>query len=206
MKNLLALLAFAGMCTALVPATALAENGPISGSFTVTYTGGVVGNPPICNPNNSVYVEAHGIGNATGALGTMMLTIRKCYNYVAGTYEGTFALSSPDGRDTVTGTVRGVRRYLHGAFPQHLLSVPWRADSHGGDRKIQIGERDAEIHGHGGRPRRSQRNRVLRHRSKRAQLAVGTPKGVPYAGLKGRPRRATPSGVPTTQGSRGCLT
>jgi hypothetical protein len=117
MKKLLALLAFSGMCAALIPAPALAETGPINGSFTVSYTGGVVGTPPVCDPSNSVYVEAHGIGNGTGALGTMLLTISKCFNYVNGTYAGSFTLMSPNGQDTLTGTYAGSNDPYTGQFP-----------------------------------------------------------------------------------------
>ena len=105
MKTLVTLVALSVVCAALIPATAVAENGPISGSFTVTYTSAEL--PALCNQPNNVYVEAHGIGNSTGALGTMFLTIRKCYDYVAGTYNGSFTLRSPDSRDTVTGTYAG---------------------------------------------------------------------------------------------------
>jgi len=105
MKHLLALVALSVMCAALIPTPAVAENAPVSGSFTVSYTSAEV--PAICNQPNNVYVEAHGIGNSTGALGTMFLTIRKCYDYMAGTYDGSFTLSSPDSRDTVTGTYVG---------------------------------------------------------------------------------------------------
>ena len=115
MKNLVTLAALAVVCAALIPATAAAENGPVTGSFTVTYTAAV--NPALCNPDNSVYVEAHGIGASTGALGTMFLTIRKCYNYLAGTYDGTFTLRSSDSRDTVAGTYAGSDDVYTGPFP-----------------------------------------------------------------------------------------
>lgn len=117
MKNLLTRVALPVVCAALIPVTALAQNGNVSGGFTVSYTSGVVGSPPVCDPSNSVYVEAHGIGNSTGALGTMFLTIRKCYNYLAGTYTGSFALSSPDARDTMTGTYAGSDDAYAGPFP-----------------------------------------------------------------------------------------
>ena len=117
MKRLVTLLVLPVMCAALIPATALAENGPIHAGFTVSYTSGVIGTPPICNPSNSVYVEAHGIGNGTGALGTMLLTISKCFNYVNGTYTGSFALRSPDGQDTLTGTYAGSNDAYSGQFP-----------------------------------------------------------------------------------------
>ena len=117
MKNLVTRVALSVLCAALIPATATAENGPITGSFTVSYTAGVVGTPPVCDPSNSVYVEAHGIGNSTGALGTMFLTIRKCYNYLAGTYAGSFTMISPDGKDSVTGTYAGSDAPYTGPFP-----------------------------------------------------------------------------------------
>src|SRR5688500_13597256 len=107
MKNILTILVLSVTCTALIPATALAETGPLNGSFTVSFATGVVGTPPICDPSNSVYAEAHGIGNGTGALGTMILTVRKCFNYFNGTYTGSFTLSSPDSQDTLTGTYAG---------------------------------------------------------------------------------------------------
>ncbi len=117
MKNLVTRVVLPVVCAALIPATALAQNGNVSGSFTVSYTSGVVGNPPVCDPANSVYVEAHGVGTATGPLGPMILTIRKCYNYLAGTYTGSFALSSPDARDTITGTYAGSDEAYTGPFP-----------------------------------------------------------------------------------------
>ena len=116
MKNLLALVALSVMCAALIPATTLAENGLLIGSFTVSYTAGNPGHPTGCDPSNSVYVEARGIGNSTGALGTAILTIAKCWNYVDGTYAGSFTLSSPDGRDTVTGTYAGSDDAYAGPF------------------------------------------------------------------------------------------
>ena len=117
MKNLLALVALSVMCAALIPATTLAENGLLIGSFTVSYTAGNPGHPTGCDPSNSVYVEARGIGNSTGALGTAILTIAKCWNYVDGTYAGSFTLSSPDGRDTVTGTYAGADDPCAECFP-----------------------------------------------------------------------------------------
>src|SRR5688572_14578 len=117
MKNPLALVALSIMCAALIPATTLAENGPIHTGFTVSFTSGVIGTPPICDPSTSVYVEAHGIGDGTGALGTMFLTISKCFNYVNGTYTGLFTLTSPDGHDTITGTYAGSNDSYTGQFP-----------------------------------------------------------------------------------------
>jgi hypothetical protein len=117
MKNLLALVALSVICAALIPATTLADNGPITGSFTVSYTAGDPGHPTGCDPSNSVYVEARGIGNSTGSLGTAILTIAKCWNYVDGTYAGSFTLSSPDGRDAVTGTYAGSDDACAGCFP-----------------------------------------------------------------------------------------
>ena len=117
MKTPLALVALSIMCAGSIPSTAAAENGPIYGNFTVTYTAGVVGTPPLCDPGNSVYVEAHGIGNSAGALGAMILTIRKCYNYLEGTYSGSFTLTSPDTQDTLTGTYTGADDAYTGEFP-----------------------------------------------------------------------------------------
>lgn len=117
MNNLVTRVVLTVVCAALIPATALAQNGNVSGSFTVSYTSGVVGNPPVCDPTNSVYVEAHGIGTSTSPLGPMILTIRKCYNYLAGTYTGSFALSSPDAKDTMTGSYAGSDDAYVGAFP-----------------------------------------------------------------------------------------
>lgn len=119
MKDLVTLVALSVVCAAVIPATAVAENGPATGSFTVTYTGDV--RPALCDPNNSVYIEAHGIGNGTGALGTMFLTIRKCYDYTKGTYTGSFTLSSPDSRDTVTGTYEGSDDAYSGEFPKKFF-------------------------------------------------------------------------------------
>ena len=117
MKKLLTFFVLATMCAALTATAALAENAPINGNFTVSYTAGVVGTPPVCDPTNSVYIEAHGIGNSTGALGTMILTISKCFNYWTGTYTGSFILSSPDGKDSLTGTYAGSNDSYTGYFP-----------------------------------------------------------------------------------------
>ena len=137
MKNVLTLLVLPVMCAALIPAAASAENGPISGSFTVTYTGGVVGTPPLCNPGNSVYIEAQGIGNSTGSLGTMFLTVRKCYNYVEGTYDGTFTLTSPDGRDSVTGTYAGSDDVYAGEFTSRFFPFHGVLTATGGTGKFR---------------------------------------------------------------------
>jgi len=59
MKNLVTLVALLVICTALIPVTAVAEAGPTNGSFTVTYTGGVVGNPQICCPNRRDVLRFH---------------------------------------------------------------------------------------------------------------------------------------------------
>ena len=167
MKNLVTLVALSVMCAALIPATAVAENGPISGSFTVSYTAGVGRKPPICDPSNSVYVEAHGIGNSTGALGTMFLTIRKCYNYLAGTYDGTFTLSSPDCRDTVTGTYAGSDDAYTGDFPAVFFPFHGVLTATAGTGKFREAKGSLKFTAIA-----SQRNRVLRHRSKRAQLVA----------------------------------
>ena len=45
------------------------------------------------------------------------LSVRKCFDYLAGNYTGSFMLTSPDARDTVSGTYAGSNDPYSGAFP-----------------------------------------------------------------------------------------
>jgi hypothetical protein len=113
----LGLLALAPMTLALKPRAAQAgEEVPFKGTFTVqfeliTMGGCALGdtNCTACINNSSVnYIEAQGIGDTS--LGTLFFEVLKCFNPAGssfGTYEGTFTMTAPDGKDSVTGTYSG---------------------------------------------------------------------------------------------------
>lgn len=116
----LGLLALAATTIALMPKGALAEEGvPIKGTFSVTIT--LITSPSSCgtgdncitcvtNPQTpGVYIEAQGIGD-TSKLGALFFEVQKCLNPAGGlfgTYEGTFTMTAPNGKDSLTGTYTG---------------------------------------------------------------------------------------------------
>jgi hypothetical protein len=62
-----------------------------------------------CNPaGGNVSVEAQGLGNMEG-LGSVFLTVKKCFTFSDGSYAGTFALTAGNG-DTLTGTYAGTQQ------------------------------------------------------------------------------------------------
>lgn len=112
-------LLLAALTVALVPKGALAAEGvPIRGNFTVSLT--VVTNPAACGVGDSCvvcvtntpphrYIEAQGIGD-TSKLGTLFFKIQKCADPSAspfGSYQGTFTMTAPNGKDSLTGTYTG---------------------------------------------------------------------------------------------------
>lgn len=113
-------LALAAMTVALMPRAALADEGvPIKGTFSVSITS--VTNVSACGTGDScitcitnseapgVYVEAQGIGD-TSKLDTLFFEVQKCANPAGGsfgTYAGTFTMTAPNGKDSLTGTYAG---------------------------------------------------------------------------------------------------
>jgi len=97
----LSLLVLAAMTIVLAPKGAQAnEGGPIMGNFTVAFA--FITNSNACG-------EAQGIGG-TSNQGTLFLEVQKCLNPAGGlfgTYAGTFTMTAPNGKDSLTGMYSG---------------------------------------------------------------------------------------------------
>jgi hypothetical protein len=128
----LGLLALAAMPLALRPRAAQADEGtPFKGAFTVQAVliqPSPVGLPErncapvdnsfdnscktcVTNSNAFAYVDAQGIGDTS--LGTMFIKVLKCaFNATPGkpngSYDGTFSMTAPNRKDSVSGTYSGV--------------------------------------------------------------------------------------------------
>jgi hypothetical protein len=111
-------LVLVAMIVALAPKRATAdEGGTIKGNFTVSIAFiqnssacGVGDNCIVCVTSDPprFYIEAQGVGETS--LGTLFLKIQKCANPAAsefGSYEGTFTLTAPNGKDSLTGIYTG---------------------------------------------------------------------------------------------------
>jgi hypothetical protein len=120
-KNLalicVALLFLAAMTAVLGPKGAFADEGvPIKGNFTVTFT--IVQNVSdcgtgdgciMCLASNHFYIEAQGVGD-TAKQGSLFFEVQKCFDPTASTfasYKGIFTMTSPNGKDSLTGTYTG---------------------------------------------------------------------------------------------------
>jgi hypothetical protein len=113
----LSLLVLAAMSIVLVSKGAQADEGvPIKGNFTVAFAFitnsnacGTGDNCLTCINNSGDYIEAQGIGDVS-ILGTLFLEVQKCLYPNAspfGTYNGTFTMTAPNGKDSLTGTYTG---------------------------------------------------------------------------------------------------
>ena len=113
----LSLLVLAAMTIVLAPKGAQANEGvPIKGNFTVAFAFitnsnacGVDDTCMTCINNSGDYIEAQGIGG-TSNQGTLFLEVQKCLNPAGGlfgTYAGTFTMTAPNGKDSLTGMYSG---------------------------------------------------------------------------------------------------
>jgi hypothetical protein len=125
----------AAMTVVLVPKRALADKGvPLRGAFTVqaelitaitTCAPGDT-NCSACLNNSGIYVEAQGIGDTS--LGTVFLKILKCFNPAGGsfgTYAGTFTMTAPNGKDSITGSYLGQNDNAGDAYGFGPFSGQW---------------------------------------------------------------------------------
>jgi hypothetical protein len=134
----LGLLLLAAMTVVLAPKGVLADEGvPISGNFTVAIA--FVQNSSACGVGDNCiacvtsdpprfYIEAQGIGD-TARLGTLFLKIQKCANPAAssfGSYEGTFTLTAPGGKDSLTGIYTGKNTSAGDAYGFGPFSGEWK--------------------------------------------------------------------------------
>jgi hypothetical protein len=110
------LLSLAAVTFPLVPGEARADAGaPFKGTFTVQFE--VLTLSSTCAPGDTNcstcinkgggYVEAQGVGDTSQ--GTLFIQVLKCFNPTVGygTYAGTFTMTAPDGKDSVTGIYSG---------------------------------------------------------------------------------------------------
>lgn len=117
--------------------TALADEGlPIRGNFTVSIAFiptanacGVGDNCVACVSSYPphFYIEAQGIGE-TSKLGTMFLKIQKCADPARspfGSYDGTFTLTAPNGKDSLTGIYTGKNTSAPDAYGFGPFSGEW---------------------------------------------------------------------------------
>jgi hypothetical protein len=122
------LLILTAMTVVRTPKRALAGEGvPIKGNFTMSLT--VVTNPAACGVGDTCvvcvtntpphsYVEAQGIGD-TSRLGTLFFKIQKCADPSAspfGSYQGTFTMTAPNGKDSLTGIYTGENTSARDAY------------------------------------------------------------------------------------------
>lgn len=115
-RNLLSI-SIAMVLVVLISRTAQAnEQTPFDGAFTVQaeLITAIAGCAPgdsscsTCLTNSGFFIEAQGIGKTS--LGTLFIEILKCFNPAGGsfgTYAGTFTMTAPNGKDSVTGTYSG---------------------------------------------------------------------------------------------------
>jgi hypothetical protein len=98
---------------------AKANDKPVNGAFTVTFT---LAPTDACGAGNFA-VEAHGLGQT--AHGPMFLTVKKCFYPASGTFAGTFALCPSDSacdafsNDAVSGTYAGTVD-----SPRNIAEIP----------------------------------------------------------------------------------
>jgi hypothetical protein len=74
------------------------------------------------------YIEAQGIGD-TSRLGSLFLKIQKCANPAGstfGSYEGTFTLTAPNGKDSLTGIYTGKNTSGANAYGVGPFSGDWK--------------------------------------------------------------------------------
>jgi hypothetical protein len=118
-KNLilisLSLLALAAMIVAFTPNTTLADEGvPIKGTFTIAFVfitssgdcGAADAACIACTGLSGSFIEAQGIGD-TSRLGALFFEVRKCLDSTFTNNSGTFTLTAPNGKDSLTATYTG---------------------------------------------------------------------------------------------------
>ena len=150
----LGLLIMAAVIVGLSSKTALADEGvSIRGNFTVAIS--FIQDPTTCGVGDKCvacvtnfpprfYIDAEGIGD-TSRLGTMFLKIQKCLDPAAspfGSYDGTFTLTAPNGKDSLIGIYTGKNTNAGDAYGFNTFS---------GDLKITGGTGrfdDAQGHAH----------------------------------------------------------
>lgn len=101
------------MTVALKPKAALgSDTVPIKGTFTVqaeliSACAPDDANCNACLSSSGFYIEAQGVGDTSQ--GPLFFEILKCFNPASGfgTYTGTFTMTAPNGKDSVTGTYSG---------------------------------------------------------------------------------------------------
>ena len=131
------ILVLAAMTIALAPKRAIAdEEAAIKGNFTVSIA--FIQNSSACGVGDNCiacvtsasprfYIEAQGSGE-TSRLGTLFLKIQKCANPAAsefGSYEGTFTLTAPNGKDSLTGIYTGKNTSAGDAYGFGPFSGEW---------------------------------------------------------------------------------
>lgn len=134
----LSLFLVAAMTVVLAPKRVIGNEGvPIRGNFAVAIA--FIQNSSACGVGDSCiscvtsdpprfYIEAQGIGDTT-RLGTLFLKIQKCANPAAssfGSYEGTFTLTAPNGKDSLTGIYTGKNTSAGDAYGFGPFSGEWK--------------------------------------------------------------------------------
>lgn len=115
----LSLLTLAATTVALAAKGGWSDEGvPIKGNFTVSIA--FIANSSACGMGDDCiacvnhdpprfYIQAEGVGD-TSRLGTLFLKIQKCADPAAstfGSYQGTFTMTAPNGKDALTGIYTG---------------------------------------------------------------------------------------------------
>ncbi len=110
-RSMVMLLALAAVAVG-VPTPALAdERARLEGTFSVLYTYPSAVNYCAAGAGEgNVSIEAQGLGNISG-VGPLFLTVKKCFTFADGTYEGRFTMSAGTGH-AATGTYEGTQGAL----------------------------------------------------------------------------------------------
>ena len=107
--SMVSLLALAGLAVVCVPTPALADDRlRLEGTFSVLYTYPSAVNYCAAGAGDgNVSIEAQGLGSISG-VGPLFLTVKKCFTFADGTYEGTFTMSAGAGH-ALTGRYEGTQ-------------------------------------------------------------------------------------------------
>ena len=112
--SMIALIGLAALAAVSRPTPALADDSVhFAGTFSVLYTYPSPENYCAAGAGDgNASIEAQGLGNVEG-VGPLFLTIKKCYTFSDGTYDGRFTMSAGAGH-ALTGRYEGIQGPLDG--------------------------------------------------------------------------------------------
>lgn len=112
-SSIVSLLALAALAVVGVPTPALADDRVrLEGTFSVLYTYPSAVNYCVAGAGDgNVSIEAQGLGSISG-VGPLFLTVKKCFTFADGAYDGTFTMSAGTGH-ALTGRYEGTQGPLN---------------------------------------------------------------------------------------------